>query len=293
VDFDGDGVLDMVSGCYDPGDVYLFRGLGRGEYEAGKPILDEAGVPLVHHPREYVEFTTKYEKTKEKNSEAALQARVASFGSWPAVVDWDGDGDLDVLIGSFGGGLFLRANLGTRSEPRYAKDSVAVEAGGRALQVHGHAAPAVGDWDADGTWDVIVGADDGSVAWFRNGGTKTAPRLEAGRTLLPARARQKFITQYLRPGEEPQRGVRHQICVTDYDGDGKLDLIVGDHSSVRREKEGLAAAERERLAALIAKERELQAGGAAAKELAAVIKQKDAFYEDLGNQSFVWLFLRR
>ena len=38
MDFDADGILDMISGSYDPGDLYLFRGLGKGKYAKGETI---------------------------------------------------------------------------------------------------------------------------------------------------------------------------------------------------------------------------------------------------------------
>jgi hypothetical protein len=44
---------------------------------------------------------------------------VASFGSFPALVDWDGDGDLDLLSGSSDGGVFLFKNDGSRTEPEF------------------------------------------------------------------------------------------------------------------------------------------------------------------------------
>ena len=50
MDFDGDGKLDLVSGSYDPGEVYLFRGLGRGKFAAREVICDKAGKPIVKVP---------------------------------------------------------------------------------------------------------------------------------------------------------------------------------------------------------------------------------------------------
>ena len=45
MDYDGDGITDFVSGSYDPGDVYLFRGLGEGEYAAVE-LLKDRGILL-------------------------------------------------------------------------------------------------------------------------------------------------------------------------------------------------------------------------------------------------------
>ena len=290
MDYDGDGIQDMISGCYDPGDVYLFRGLGAGKYAKGEPIRDETGLPLVHHPVQYA----KYEgmKAKDPSSDEAIQARIASFGSWPCAIDWDGDGDLDMLIGSFSGGVYVRVNDGTRTAPRYPKESVAIEAAGKPMKVPGHADPVAADWNGDGRWDLVVGAADGSVVWFENQGSDSAPRFAAAQTLLERRAEQKFMTQYVGADEQPQRGVRHQIDVVDHDGDGKLDLLVGDYSSVRRLRADLDAEQEKELAEIQVQEA-AQRGAAKAADAAALTKRKDAFYVDEGLQSCVWLFRRR
>lgn len=289
MDFDGDGTLDMISGCYDPGDVYLFRGQGRGKYAAGVPIVDETGLPLVHHPIEYAKFKAW---KGDANSNDAIQLRVASFGSWPCAVDWDHDGDLDMLIGSFSGGVYLRVNEGTRQAPRFSSASTAIHAGGAPLKVVAHADPVAADWDDDGRWDLVVGVADGSVVWFRNEGTATAPVWNAAMTLIERRAEHKFLTQYLAADEPVGRGVRHQIDVVDYDGDGKLDLLVGDYSSVRRLREDPDGGQRAALD-------EIEAAAAALGKspdpaaLAALTKRKDEHYRDEGRQSRVWLFRRR
>ena len=150
MDYDNDGIQDIISGSHDPGDIYLIKGLGKGKYAKIENIVDESEVPLVHHPTEMARYKQYKDQKEEKNvrdSEEATQWRLASFGSWPASVDWDADGDLDMLIGTFSGELFLRTNIGSRSQPVFSSESVQIEAKGEPLKESGHAAPVVADWD--------------------------------------------------------------------------------------------------------------------------------------------------
>jgi len=225
VDYDGDGTLDMISGCYDPGFVYLFRGLGKGKYEKIATILDKNGDPVTHH----------LGPEKGEGGKAAYN-NPEKFGSWPALVDWDDDGDLDLLIGSFAGKVFLRANEGTRAKPLFAGTPVGLTSGKKTLAVNGHANPVAADWDGDGIWDLVVGASDGGVVWFRNAGTKKQPSFEEARALVEAKSKDKFLS--VKADEKPRPGVRAQICVADYDLDGKLDLILGDFAEVQGRDRG-------------------------------------------------------
>ena len=303
MDYDADGILDFISGCYDPGDLYLFRGLGDGRYAAVEKLYDRDDVALVHHPEELA----KYERINgtDAGEDEIIGARVASFGSWPTPVDWDDDGDLDIVIGGFAGRVYLRENVGTRKKPVYASASVAVEAAGEELSVGGHANPVAADWNGDGRFDLVVGAHDGSVSWYENIGAAKAPAFGERQVLVEAKSSMKFLTQYLEPGEAPKPGVRAQICVTDYNGDGRLDLLVGDYSSYedaraldedqRARLDGLLVEERELVAKLWTLERDTPEATEVQDRLAALSKERGGFLADDRNQrtsSFVWLFLR-
>ena len=235
MDYDQDGKLDFVSGSYDPGEVFLFRSLGKGRFAAGETLFDEAGLPLVHHPVQWA-LAESERRSNPAADTGASDAATASYGSFPMPCDFDGDGRLDMLIGSLEGEVFLRRGvaLGKRtkkgSRGPFAAASVALEAGGLRIKVHSHADPFVADWDGDGTWDLVVGAGDGSVVWLRNEGSAAAPKFAGMRELVAARSTTNSVERRLGADGKPLPGTRAQICVGDHDGDGRMDLLVGDYA---------------------------------------------------------------
>jgi hypothetical protein len=80
--------------------------------------------------------------------------------SAPALADLDGDGDLDLLLGTDGGDVVLYQNVGTRSAHRFVREA------GFVLRVPGYASPAVADLDGDGVADLMIGTAGGGAMYF-------------------------------------------------------------------------------------------------------------------------------
>ena len=269
-DLDGDGVRDMLSNSYDPGHAYLFRGMPGNQFAAREELLDVAGVPIRSSP--------------------VQQQKHQSFGSFFEAVDWDADGDLDLLIGCFGGDLRLRINEGSARSPRFAAQNVEVKlASGEPLKVKAHHCPVVADWDADGLWDIVSGSDDGSVTLFRNVGDKAAPKFADGQTLVkPHDGNGYNIVRW--NGDAVVPGIRAQPEVVDFNRDGKLDLLVGDFYTEYDFKPNLTEAQKKQVKDLIAT---AQSGGNAFKAKMDAMQEDfrtrypgDEIYSDKANKEW-------
>ncbi len=195
MDLDGDGRTDILSGSW-PGEIYFFRRLAEGRFAAGEQLKTAAGKPV----------------------------NVGSAAA-PFAFDWNGDGKHDLLVGTVGGAVFFVPNVGSRDKPAFG-DAQPVTAAGKPIRMeHGDSAPVVADWDGDGKADLIVGAADGSVVWFRNEGTAREPRLVAAQVLVPASPSAWRDDKARGPADW---GVRVKPWVVDWDGDGRPDLLLGD-----------------------------------------------------------------
>jgi hypothetical protein len=77
------------------------------------------------------------------------------------LVDWDGDGDLDLITDADGGPRWYE-NTGTQAKPVLTLRGPVVKA-----KLEGHSpTPHAADWNNDGRLDLLVGAEDGFFYFF-------------------------------------------------------------------------------------------------------------------------------
>ncbi len=98
----------------------------------------------------------------------------------PFLVDFDNDGDLDMLVGDGAGGLTLFANMQIDGRNRLNFD---VGSSQDLPTVSGAAVPFVADWNNDGRKDLLVGQANGGVTLYINNGLEVAPAFAAGEDL--------------------------------------------------------------------------------------------------------------
>ena len=80
------------------------------------------------------------------------------------MADWDGDGKLDLLVNSQNVNILRQVTSNDRGDLLF-RDLGPVDS--RVLAGH-DTAPAVVDWNRDGTLDLVVGAEDGHFYYLEH-----------------------------------------------------------------------------------------------------------------------------
>ncbi|MBK1708476.1 FG-GAP-like repeat-containing protein, partial [Marichromatium gracile] len=133
-------------------------------------------------------------------------------GASPSLVDLDGDGDLDLVVGNLGGDLLFFENTGTASSAAFGNAQTTAFGLEQNSQAYDFA---FADLDGDGLVDAFVGNDSGELFYFHNTGSATQPDFAA-----PSAS--PFGLSPVDRSTTP--------TLADIDGDGRLDLLVGGYS---------------------------------------------------------------
>lgn len=215
MDLDGDGHLDILSGSYSRMDkdmAGLFQvlyGNKDGTFRKAEVLKGTDGKPLIIPAKGEGEVTEK-------------------ICTRPFAADWNGDGKLDLVVGNFSGSLYLFVGEGKgKFEPNPTKMT---DKNGKALIVPGaHSDPFVVDWDGDGALDLVSGSNDGGVYWARNTAAKGKPPvMEAFAQLVKPGKRPGSDSPFVTEESLKAPITAARVWVADINGDGKLDLLVGD-----------------------------------------------------------------
>lgn len=211
-DFDGDGDLDLLCGEFLDGFTY-FQNIGTRripKYAAGQRLIDHLGRPL------------------------KMDLQMIT----PTAVDWDKDGDLDLVVGDEDGRVALVENTGRfHGHLPVFRSPVYFRQQADTLKFGALATPFAYDWDGDGDQDILCGNTAGYIGLFEN--------LGPGRDGLPKWAAP--VRLQARVGGTPSSPVRTfrvmagdsgsiqgpceakwgytTLSVVDWDGDGDPDIL--------------------------------------------------------------------
>jgi FG-GAP-like repeat len=292
VDIDGDGRRDILSGSYSrmtndmAGLFQVLYGKTDGTFRKAEVLKGTDGEPLI------IPVHSKPGKGEDW---------INNICTWPFAADWDRDGHLDLVVGTFPGKLYLFRGQGSG---KFLPKPEEMKAGDQPLIIEGHHGdPFVIDWDNDGDLDILSGSSEGGVQWAENrAGPGKPPRLEPFRKLIEHGPRVDYGS-ILRDADIKGPLTNTRIWVDDVNGDGKLDILVGDMVPLISPADGLSEAEFKKRGDEWTKERErtsekMQAAKddkertKAQQRIQELYQERTKFMKE-ERTGFIWLYLRK
>jgi uncharacterized protein YeaO (DUF488 family) len=293
VDLNSDGHFDILSGSYSRQDADmagLFQvlwGQPGGTFKKAAILNGTDGQPLII-------------PVKGKAGEG--EDWIKNICTRPYAVDWDGDGHLDLVVGNFFGTFYLFKGEG---KGKFAPVPEEMKAGDQPLKIEGHHSdPFVIDWDRDGDLDLLSGSSVGGVAWSENrAGPGKVPQLAAFQSLIKGAG---HVENGKVVREEDLKGPASatRVWADDVNGDGKLDLLVGDMTTLISPAPDLTEQQfKEKFdewnqsvskasAEMNATDKDEKARNEAIQKLQKLYSQRSQFMKE-DSTGFVWLYLQK
>jgi hypothetical protein len=249
-DVDGDGDLDVIVGddvgvidyfentasprtppnfLFRPGDSNPFEGIDVGDFSGPAfADLDNDGDldAIIAEYTQYETPTLNYYRNEGSTRSPFLVQRLGLLSPvnrlplpevpMPALVDLDGDGDIDMIIGTRDGDFRYFQNTGNRIAPTFTERTGTLNPfNSLTVGVDSFSVPALADLDRDGDLDMVSGCYEGILYYFENTGTSRIPRFTAR-------------TGAANPFDDIDVGSLSDPALADLDGDGDVDLVVGE-----------------------------------------------------------------
>ena len=215
MDWNNDGKNDLLAGDT-KGQVWLYLNTG----SKTEPVL-AAGVRVQSAGKP---ITGKSVALDDGSGKSITPQPLMGYYSKIHWADADGDGLEDLLVGQTCNNqnhIVMYRNVGTKDKPQLAKP--------KALKLPKNStsrpSPYVADLDGDGKPDMIIGTDGKDILFYKNTGTPTKPKWQKRQEL-----------KLKGPGFE--NGYRRRLAVTDWNEDGKADLLMGDFSTKKNSDNG-------------------------------------------------------
>ena len=288
MEINGDGQLDILSGSYSrmeqdmAGLFQVLYGNPDGTFRKAEVLKGTDGQPLI------IPIQSRDQQTE-------------NICTRPFAADWDADGHLDLVVGNFSGTFYWFKGEG---KGKFQPKPTAIKNGSQPLRIEGaHSDPFVIDWDGDGDLDLLSGSSSGGVQYAENkAGKGKLPELSPFQSLI--RSGQRIEHGQLLSEDQltgPTSSTR--VWVEDVNGDGKLDLLVGDSVTLVSPAKGLGEeafkkkfATWQKAYEKVSKEMSQAANPAkrtqAQQEFQQLYQRRTEFMNE-DRTGFVWLYLQK
>lgn len=135
-----------------------------------------------------------------------------TYRAYPYLCDYNGDNIADVFCGSYDGKIYYYQGTSFEDRLSVADAHTVTDGNGKDLSLDGYSAPQLLDVNGDGKKDIVSGAADGDIYWFRGDGSL---HFEPEGVLLKTDLKGQSMP-----------------AVGDLNGDGVSDLALGSNESI-------------------------------------------------------------